>query len=76
MSLRRGRGGLVGGGERLADLAPEHGPARSVNSVVRRLASTDAAEHRLGFRAEIELREGLAGLVEWWRAQQAMQAQS
>ena len=59
-----------------SDLAPEHGPARSVNSVVRRLASTDAAEHRLGFRAEIELREGLAGLVEWWRAQQAMQAQS
>lgn len=51
-----------------SDLAPEHGPARAVNGVTRRLADTGTAERKLGFRAEIGLREGLEGLVEWWRA--------
>ena len=51
-----------------SDLVPEHGPARTVNAVTRRLADTGAAARRLGFRAEIDLREGLQGLVEWWRA--------
>ena len=51
-----------------SDLAPEHGPARAVNGVTRRLADTAAAEQELGFRAEIGLHEGLQGLVEWWRA--------
>jgi UDP-glucose 4-epimerase len=51
-----------------SDLAPEHGPARAVNGVTRRLASTSAAEQKLGFRAELGLNEGLQGLVEWWRA--------
>jgi UDP-glucose 4-epimerase len=51
-----------------ADLPPEHGPARAVNNVVRRLADTTAAAERLGFRPELELREGLADLVDWWRA--------
>ncbi|MEV6596516.1 NAD-dependent epimerase/dehydratase family protein [Actinoplanes sp. NPDC051346] len=51
-----------------SDLAPEHGPARAVNGVTRRLADTGAAERELGFRAEIGLREGLQGLVDWWRA--------
>ena len=51
-----------------SDLAPEHGPARAVNGVTRRLADTGTAERGLGFRAEIGLREGLEGLVEWWRA--------
>jgi UDP-glucose 4-epimerase len=50
-----------------SDLAPEHGPARAVNGVTRRLASTSAAADRLGFRAEIGLHEGLEGLVDWWR---------
>ncbi|BCJ49730.1 NAD-dependent epimerase [Actinoplanes sp. NBRC 14428] len=50
-----------------SDLAPEHGPARAVNGVTRRLADTRAAADRLGFRAEIGLHEGLRGLVEWWR---------
>ncbi|GLY05287.1 MULTISPECIES: NAD-dependent epimerase/dehydratase family protein [Actinoplanes] len=53
-----------------SDLAPEHGPARAVNGVTRRLADTSAAAGRLGFRAEIGLREGLQGLVDWWRASQ------
>lgn len=50
----------------------EFGPARSVNGVTRRLASTEAAEKQLGFRAEIGLRDGLAGLVDWWREQRAL----
>jgi nucleoside-diphosphate-sugar epimerase len=51
-----------------SDLPPEHGPARAVNGVTRRLADTSAAAAKLGFRAEIGLREGLQGLVDWWRA--------
>ena len=54
-----------------SDLAPEHGPARAVNGVTRRLASTDAAAEKLGFRAELGLREGLQGLVDWWQAERA-----
>lgn len=50
-------------------LAPEHGPARAANGVTRRLADTSAAAEKLGFKAEIDLREGLEGLVEWWRGQ-------
>ncbi|GAB4101090.1 NAD-dependent epimerase/dehydratase family protein [Micromonospora taraxaci] len=53
-----------------SDLSPEYGPARTVNGVTRRLADTSAAARALGFRAEIGLREGLQGLVEWWRAEQ------
>jgi len=50
-----------------SDLAPEHGPARAVNGVTRRLAETGYAADKLGFRAELGLHEGLRGLVEWWR---------
>jgi UDP-glucose 4-epimerase len=53
-----------------SELPVEYGPPRAVNGVSRRLADTTAAADRLGFRAEIGLREGLAGLVEWWRAEQ------
>jgi UDP-glucose 4-epimerase len=52
-------------------LEPEHGPARSVNSVVRRLADTTQAAERLGFTAEIDLRTGLRDLVQWWRAERS-----
>ncbi|WP_446213962.1 NAD-dependent epimerase/dehydratase family protein [Micromonospora sp. IBSANI012] len=52
-----------------SDLAPEHGPARAVNGVTRRLADTTAGAEKLGFRAEIGLHEGLQGLVDWWRAE-------
>jgi len=51
-----------------SDLAPEHGPARAINGVTRRLADTSTAADRLGFRAEIGLNDGLQGLVDWWRA--------
>ncbi|MFI6356126.1 SDR family NAD(P)-dependent oxidoreductase [Streptomyces sp. NPDC050743] len=50
-------------------MEPVHGPARSVNSVVRRLADTSRASERLGFTARIDLRTGLRDLVEWWRAE-------
>ncbi len=53
-----------------ADLPVEHGPARAVNSVVRRLADTSRARDRLGFCAEVELEDGLRSLVDWWRAEQ------
>lgn len=50
------------------DLPVEHGPARAVNGVTRRLADTSAAARDLGFTAEVELEEGLRDLVAWWRA--------
>ncbi len=49
--------------------APEYGPARSVNPVPRRLASTEKAQRMLGFTASVTLEDGLTRLVEWWRAQ-------
>jgi UDP-glucose 4-epimerase len=52
------------------DLPVEYGPARSVNTVARRLADTTRARERLGFRAEVELEEGLRSLVAWWRSAQ------
>ncbi|MGQ0840536.1 NAD-dependent epimerase/dehydratase family protein [Actinokineospora sp.] len=50
-------------------LPPEFGPARSVNSVTRRLADISAAERDLGWQPSITLHDGLADLVTWWRAQ-------
>jgi UDP-glucose 4-epimerase len=57
-----------------SDLEPEHGPARAVNGVVRRLADTTQAAERLGFTARIDMRTGLKDLVEWWRAERAADA--
>ncbi|UXY31916.1 NAD-dependent epimerase/dehydratase family protein [Streptomyces sp. HUAS TT20] len=54
-----------------SDLAPVHGPARTVNGVTRRLADTTQSAERLGFTARIDLRTGLRDLVEWWRAERA-----
>lgn len=48
----------------------EYGPERHVNPVPRRLADTRLAELELGFKAGIELDEGLRSLVAWWRQQQ------
>jgi UDP-glucose 4-epimerase len=50
-------------------IAPEYGPARAVNPVPRRLASTEKARRMLGFEAIVPLEEGLARLVAWWREQ-------
>jgi len=54
-----------------SDLAVEYGPERAVNGVTRRLADTSSARDALGFSAEIDLEEGLALLVEWWREARA-----
>jgi UDP-glucose 4-epimerase len=54
-----------------SDLQPEYGPARTVNSVTRRLADTSHAADRLGWTAELGLHEGLEELVDWWRANKA-----
>jgi len=51
-----------------SDLEPEYGPERKVNAVSRRLADTRQAAKHLGFRAEVQLEEGLRRLVEWWQA--------
>lgn len=49
--------------------APEHGPERAVNGVRRRQGDTASAAEALGFEVQIDLREGLADLVAWWRQQ-------
>jgi UDP-glucose 4-epimerase len=46
-------------------LQPEFQPARSVNPVPRRLASTKKAENLLGFKAKVGLEEGLRRLIDW-----------
>jgi UDP-glucose 4-epimerase len=51
------------------DLQVEFGPARAVNGVTRRLADTSLAAQRLGFKAEVDLDEGLRRLVVWWAAE-------
>jgi UDP-glucose 4-epimerase len=52
-----------------SDLPVEHGPARSVNGVTRRLADISVAADRLGWKPEVDLADGMRGLVEWWRAE-------
>lgn len=54
-----------------SDLSIEYGPARAVNGVTRRLADTSKAERGLGFKAEIDIEEGLGQLVEWWCAERS-----
>ncbi|MEU8266261.1 NAD-dependent epimerase/dehydratase family protein [Sphaerisporangium sp. NPDC049002] len=51
------------------ELGLEFGPARAVNGVTRRLADVGAAAERLGWKAEVDLEEGLRRLVAWWRAE-------
>jgi UDP-glucose 4-epimerase len=57
-----------------SDLAPEHGPARAVNGVTRRLADISHAEQGIGWRPELDLHAGLQGLVDWWRAERVAEA--
>jgi UDP-glucose 4-epimerase len=52
-----------------SSLSTEFGPERRVNKVSRRLADNSRARERLGFEAQIGLEDGLAGLVDWWRAE-------
>jgi UDP-glucose 4-epimerase len=50
-----------------SNLKPEYGPERKVNPVSRRLADTSRAERALGFKATVDLDEGLRRLVDWWK---------
>ena len=50
-----------------SDLKPEHGPARKINGVSRRLADTAKAHRMIGFQAQVSLEDGLRRLVAWWR---------
>ncbi len=52
----------------------EYGPARKVNPVSRRLASTKEATEVLGFTATIDIEEGLRRLVAWWREEKSKAA--
>jgi UDP-glucose 4-epimerase len=54
-----------------SDLPVQHGPARAVNGVTRRLADTSHSREQLGFEAEVDLEEGLTRLVDWWRGERA-----
>jgi UDP-glucose 4-epimerase len=65
---------LLGLAEALLDVmgssvSVEFGPQRQVNGVTRRLASIEAAERRLGWQPEVDLKEGLRQLVTWWRGE-------
>jgi len=59
-----------------SDLQPEFAPARKVNPVPRRLASTAAAREQLGFEAAINLEDGLRELVAWWQSQRCEEVQA
>ena len=48
-----------------SSLQPEFLPARSVNPVPRRLADTKKAENILGFKAKVDIEEGLRRLIAW-----------
>ena len=56
-------------------LVPEYRPQEQ-SFVTHRVGSVDKAERLLGFRAEIPLRDGLASVVAWRRAQMAGRAGS
>ncbi|CAN7609821.1 NAD-dependent epimerase/dehydratase family protein [Rhizobium sp. LjRoot258] len=57
-----------------SSLEPQFGPARKVNAVPRRLASTAKAEKLLGFTSQVTMEDGLRDLVEWWRQEKSLNA--
>jgi UDP-glucose 4-epimerase len=54
-----------------SSLRPQRAEARRINPVPRRVASIEAAERALGFRAEVRLEDGLRDLVAWWRRERS-----
>jgi len=48
-----------------SSLKPEHHPARKVNNVQARRAAIEKAETMLGFRAHVNLENGLKTLIQW-----------
>jgi UDP-glucose 4-epimerase len=59
-----------------SSLSPEYGPARKINPVARRLASTEKAENLLGFSTTVNMEEGLKDLVNWWREEKALEGRA
>jgi UDP-glucose 4-epimerase len=53
----------------------DFGPERQVNGVTRRLASTAAAQHDLGWSATVDLEQGLRQLVDWWLVERETDAE-
>ena len=53
------------------DMPLEYGPERKTNPVPRRLADTSSAREKIGFRAQVQLEQGLSELVDWWRSQKS-----
>jgi UDP-glucose 4-epimerase len=51
-------------------LVPTYVPQPNRPAVSRRLADTSRAEALIGFDAKVQLGEGLARLVRWWRSEQ------
>ncbi len=58
-----------------SDLDIEFGPARQVNGVTRRLATTEAARRDLGWTASVGLEDGLRRLVDWWLVEKETDAE-
>ncbi len=52
-------------------LPPIHEAEKVASPVTRRLADISQAAAVIGFAPEVPLREGLVGLVDWWRAEKA-----
>jgi nucleoside-diphosphate-sugar epimerase len=50
-------------------MAVQHGPARKVNPVPRRLADAWLAQQEIGFQTLVPFEQGVKSLVAWWRAQ-------
>jgi UDP-glucose 4-epimerase len=50
-------------------LSPVHAAERAINPVPRRLAEITKARELIGFEPSVSLRDGLRGLVAWWRAE-------
>jgi UDP-glucose 4-epimerase len=59
-----------------SNLSLEYGPERNVNPVPRRLADVSKAERLLGFKAEVDLEDGLSRLVEWWQCNRSVEVQA
>jgi UDP-glucose 4-epimerase len=57
-------------------MRPIHEAERAINPVARRLADISQAAAAIGFKRTIPLRDGMAGLVAWWRAEKASGGQA
>jgi UDP-glucose 4-epimerase len=57
-----------------SSLGVEHVAERRVNSVRRRLADVSKAKQLLGFETQIDMRQGVRTLVDWWTQQRTSTA--